>query len=119
MLDLISAFFVFVGSTFILLASIGIARMPDVFTRMQPATKAAILGAGSLLMAVAVHFNELAVTARVLLIIGFIVLTAPVAAHAIAKAAYSSGTELWEGTITDEMDQSRSDDGEAPARDAG
>jgi multicomponent Na+:H+ antiporter subunit G len=103
MTDAISAALIVIGGAFMLLAGVGILRMPDLFMRMQAATKAATLGAGCMLLAVAVHFGELTVVARALLVIAFVVLTAPVAAHMIARAAYSVGTPLWEGTIGDEL----------------
>jgi len=103
MSDIISAALIVIGGGFMLLAGVGILRMPDLFMRMQAATKAATLGAGCMLLAVAVHFGELTVVARALLVIAFVLLTAPVAAHMIARAAYSVGTPLWEGTITDEL----------------
>jgi multicomponent Na+:H+ antiporter subunit G len=101
--DVASAVLIVVGGAFMLLAGVGIVRMPDLFMRMQAATKAATLGAGCMLLAVAVHFGELAIGTRVLLVTAFIFLTAPVAAHVIARAAYSVGTPLWEGTIADEL----------------
>jgi multicomponent Na+:H+ antiporter subunit G len=101
--DVATAFLLVVGSAFMLLAGVGVVRMPDLFMRMQAATKAATLGGGCMLLAVAVHFNDLAVSARAFLVIAFVFLTAPVAAHMIARAAYSVGTPLWKGTIADEL----------------
>jgi multicomponent Na+:H+ antiporter subunit G len=77
--------------------------MPDLFMRMQAATKAATLGASCMLLAVAVHFGELGVFTRAMLVIAFVFATAPIAAHMIARAAYSVGTPLWEGTVADEL----------------
>lgn len=77
--------------------------MPDLFMRMQAATKAATLGVGCMLSAVAIHFNDVGITTRCLLVTAFVFLTAPVAAHVIARAAYSVGVPLWEGTICDEL----------------
>jgi multicomponent Na+:H+ antiporter subunit G len=103
MSDVVSAVLIVVGGAFMLLAGVGVVRMPDLFMRMQAATKAATLGAGCMLLAVAVHFGELTVVTRALLVTAFVFLTAPVAAHMIARAAYSVGTPLWEGTIADEL----------------
>jgi multicomponent Na+:H+ antiporter subunit G len=103
MSDILTSALIVIGGAFMLLAGVGILRMPDLFMRMQAATKAATLGAGCMLLAVAVHFGELTVVARALLVIAFVFLTAPVAAHMIARAAYSVGTPLWEGTIADEL----------------
>ena len=101
--EIATAFLLVVGGTFMLLAGVGVIRMPDVFMRAQAAAKAATLGAGCMLMAVAVHFGELTVTTRAVLITAFILLTAPVSAHMIARAAHAVGTPLWDGTIIDEL----------------
>lgn len=92
-----------VGTLFTLLAALGTLRMPDVFMRMQVATKAATLGVACVAMAAAVHFGDLATTARSVLIVLFLFLTAPVAAHTIGRAAYVAGARLWEGTVVDEL----------------
>jgi multicomponent Na+:H+ antiporter subunit G len=105
--DLVAAGLVLVGGAFMLLAGVGVLRMPDLFTRMQAATKGATLGAGCLLLAVAVHFRNLDVSARAVLVIVFVFLTAPVAAHLIARAAYAVGVPLWEGTLRDELKDAR------------
>lgn len=110
MSDIITAGLLLIGSAFMLLGGVGVLRMPDLFTRMQAATKAATLGVGCMLLAVAVHFGNLAVTTRCLLVSAFVFLTAPVAAHVIARAAYSVGVPLWEGTIIDELRDQREPD---------
>lgn len=118
--DLLAAALVLVGGAFVLLAGVGVVRMPDLFTRMQAATKGATLGAGCLLSAVAVHFRDLDVSARAVLVIAFVFLTAPVAAHLIARAAYAVGVPLWEGTIRDELKEARANErpgSAAPAAD--
>jgi multicomponent Na+:H+ antiporter subunit G len=92
-----------VGALLMLLAAVGLTRLPDVFTRMQAATKASVLGASCTLLAVAVHFRDLGIATRAGATILFLCLTAPVAAHLIGRAAYSAGVPLWEGTILDEL----------------
>ncbi len=101
--DILAAMLIVIGGGFMLLAGVGVVRMPDLFMRMQAATKAATLGAGCMLLALAFHFGELQIVTRALLVTAFVFLTAPVAAHMIARAAYSVGTPLWEGTIADEL----------------
>lgn len=92
------------GTFFGLVAAVGLLRMPDVLMRMHAATKAGTLGAGLLLLSVGLASGELAVALRALATIGFLFLTAPVAAHAIGRAAYRSGqVRLWEGTFVDEF----------------
>jgi multicomponent Na+:H+ antiporter subunit G len=92
-----------VGALVMVLGSIGVVRMPDLFTRMQTATKPSMLGSSLIALAVSIHFGELFVTLRALLIAAFFFITAPVAAHAIARAAYFSGVELWSRSVTDEL----------------
>jgi multicomponent Na+:H+ antiporter subunit G len=90
--------------------------MPDMFMRMQAATKAATLGVGCMLLAVAVHFGDLGVTTRAVLVTAFVFLTAPVAAHVIARAAYSVGVPLWTGTLCDELREERERTAETAAQ---
>lgn len=89
------------GAIFMLLAAIGLIRFPDLPTRMHATTKAGALGTSLIMVALAVYFSELAVTARVIAIIGFIMLTSPVAGHVIGRAGYFVGVPLWEGTVKD------------------
>ncbi len=103
MTDIITSLLLVFGGLFMFLAGVGVARMPDLFMRMQAATKAATLGSGCMLLAVAVHFADLGVATRALLVIAFIFLTAPVAAHVIGNAAYSVGVPLWQGSVVDEL----------------
>jgi multicomponent Na+:H+ antiporter subunit G len=91
------------GALFMLLAGVGILRMPDLYMRISATTKAATLGAGLTLLALAVYFNKLGIASRALATIVFIFLTAPVAGHMIARAAYFLGVPLWKGTIANEL----------------
>lgn len=91
------------GSLFILLAAVGILRMPDTYLRMAVTTKAATLGIGLILFAAAVHFGDFSTTTRVIAIIVFILLTAPVGAHLIGKASYITGNKLWEKSVMDDL----------------
>ncbi|MBA2746657.1 MAG: monovalent cation/H(+) antiporter subunit G [Flavisolibacter sp.] len=92
-----------IAALFILLAAIGLVRMPDFYLRVSVTTKAATLGIGMMLVGAAIYFAEVSVTSRVLAIIFFLLLTAPVAAHMIGRTSYFIGTELWKKTILDEL----------------
>lgn len=91
------------GALFIFLAAIGIVRMPDLYLRISVTTKAATLGIGLILIAAAVYFNDLSITTRVLAIILFILLTAPVGAHMIGRASYFTGVKLWKNSVQDDL----------------
>ena len=101
--EVVSLVSLLIGTFFMVLAGIGLLRMPDLFLRMSAATKASTLGAGFILLAGAIYFNELGATSRALATIIFIVLTAPVAAHRIGRAAYFDGVPLWSGTRQDDL----------------
>jgi multicomponent K+:H+ antiporter subunit G len=92
LIDLIVSVLVLTGAGFALLGSIGLARLPDVFTRLHGPTKATTLGVGSLVVASMVYFNARggALTLRELTITLFLFITAPVSAHMISKAALRS-----------------------------
>jgi multicomponent Na+:H+ antiporter subunit G len=93
----------FIGAVFILLAAIGLVRMPDFYLRVSVTTKAATLGIGLILVGAALYFREISVTSRVMAIIFFLLLTAPVAAHMIGRASYFIGTKLWKKSVIDEL----------------
>ena len=103
MISIIIAILATLGALFVLLAGIGILRMPDTYLRMAVTTKAATLGVGLLLGAAAIYFNDLSTTTRVLAIIVFILLTAPVGAHLIGRASYIVGNPLWEKSVMDDL----------------
>ena len=103
MTDTIIGMIATLGTLFVLLAGVGILRMPDTYLRMAVTTKAATLGVGLILIAAAVYFNDLSTTTRVLAVIIFILLTAPVGAHLIGRASYIKGNKLWEKTTMDDL----------------
>lgn len=91
------------GASFMILAAIGILRLPDLPTRMHASTKAGALGTMLIMGGVALHFADSAITARAVAFIVFVLLTAPIAAHVIGRAGYFTGIRLWEGTVKDEL----------------
>jgi multicomponent Na+:H+ antiporter subunit G len=85
------------------LAAIGLLKFPDLPIRMHATTKSGVFATCLIMIAVALYFRQTDITARVIAIITFILITAPVAAHAIGRAAYFAGVPLWPGTIKDEL----------------
>jgi multicomponent Na+:H+ antiporter subunit G len=108
MKETISAVLMLFGALLMLLGALGVLRLPDLYMRVSASTKASTLGVGFTLLSLAIHFNELGITSRALATIGFLIITAPVAAHLISRAAYLVGVPLWKGTIVDEL-QNRTD----------
>jgi len=103
MSDVIATVAVVLGAALGVLSAVGILRMLDVYIRLQVASKASSLGVALLMLGVAVHFGELGVTVRALMVVVFLFLTAPVAAHVIGRAAYLTGVPLAAGTDPDEL----------------
>ena len=71
------------GIALMVVAGIGLLRMPDLLTRMHASSKAGTLGAALVLLAVAVHFADAAITVRALVVCVFLLLTAPIASQPI------------------------------------
>lgn len=88
------AFLLLLGAFLTLVAALGLFRLPDLYTRMHAASKAGAAGSGLLLLAVALQSDEAAVWIKCLMAIAFLLLTAPVAAHMLAKAAAKEGQPL-------------------------
>ena len=104
MSEIVAAIFVAIGVLFNLFGCIGLVRFPDVYTRLQAATKCVTLGTCLTLGGVAVYgfaggFGAMGM--KSLLCIGFLVITAPTAAHALARGAYKYGVKLKEPTVVD------------------
>ncbi len=103
MREIVSLILIIIGTLFMIIAGVGIVRLPDLYLRMSATTKAATVGAGFTLIAVAVHFGEFGIVSRAIAIIIFLLATAPIAAHMIGRAAYFDGVPLWEGTAYNEL----------------
>lgn len=102
MLNNLIAMLLITGGAFAAIAGIGLLRFPDVLMRMHASTKAGTLGVGLSVISVAIYYADDLVTTKVVLIVLFILLTAPVAAHLIGRAAYRTGSPLWKPTLIDD-----------------
>ncbi len=96
--ELLVALLLLIGVLFMLIAAIGLVRMPDLFLRASASSKGATLGVAALMMAGALHFDDLSITSRAVAVIIFMMLTAPVAAHMIGRTAYHAGVPFWANT---------------------
>ncbi|MBA2667586.1 MAG: monovalent cation/H(+) antiporter subunit G [Trueperaceae bacterium] len=102
-IEIVAGVLILAGAFFVLVSALGLLRLPDLFMRMHAATKAGTLGAGLVLFAAALFFGELAVSIKAAVVFLFLLLTAPVAAHVLGRAAYYAGVTLWDRTMLDEL----------------
>ncbi|MCF6297780.1 MAG: monovalent cation/H(+) antiporter subunit G [Flavobacteriaceae bacterium] len=84
--DIIIALVILLGSIFMLIAAIGLIRFDDLYSRMHATTKATSFGLLLLIIGVSIFFNSGIVWLKAVMVIIFIYLTAPLAAHSIAKS---------------------------------
>jgi len=103
MIESLVSILLIAGGLFAAIAGAGLLRFPDVLMRMHASTKAGTLGVGLSVVGSAFYFTDDMVTTKAVLIVLFILLTAPVAAHLIGRAAYRTKTPLWEPTIIDDQ----------------
>jgi multicomponent Na+:H+ antiporter subunit G len=96
---------ILIGSLFTLASAVGVLRLPDLYSRMHAASKAGTVGSGLMLIALALHADDFAAVTRAIAGVIFFILTAPISAHLLAKAAYAVGYPMWEGSVADEMQQ--------------
>jgi len=88
-LELLLSALVLFGAALVLIGSIGLIKLPDFYTRLHAPTKATTLGMGSLLIASLIYTSYVTGSLHVqqLLITLFLFITAPIAAHMLAKTA--------------------------------
>lgn len=108
-LEIVGTISMMAGTLFVFVAGLGVLRLPDVPMRMHASTKAGTLGVALIALAMVCFFPTLSIFARASALVLFLLLTAPVAAHMIARAAYYGGTkiyvQLWEGTRVNHMEE--------------
>jgi len=93
-----------IGSLLILIASIGLLKMPDIYLRMSASTIAGTLGVATVLIAVIFYFRETTVILHVTGIIIFLVLTVPIGAHILGRASHNIGLKMWDKTVCDDLE---------------
>lgn len=103
MTDILIMIFSTLGALFALIASIGIFKMPDFYSRLSVTVKAATIGIGFILIAVSMYFVDFAVTTKSLAIILFLIMTSPIAGFLVGRVAYLTGSKMWKYTMFDDL----------------
>ncbi|UTW69968.1 monovalent cation/H(+) antiporter subunit G [Anaerobacillus sp. HL2] len=93
------------GSLLSLLSAFGLIRLPDFYTRSHAATKGTTLGVMTILFGTFIYFWHATgyMSAKLLLGIVFVFITAPVGGHLIGRAAYATKVPLWEKSVQDDL----------------
>ena len=112
MIEIVSAVLLVTGGLFSFLGALGVLRMPDIYCMTQPATKAATMGVSLVMFAVVLAIPTVESSAKGMLIIAFVFLTAPIGTHMLLRSAYRAGVPLAAQTVVDERAQDF--DGEPP-----
>ena len=99
--NVIGMVFIAIGLGFDLFGCLGLIRLPDVYNRLQAATKCVTFGTCSILFGTFLMLGFTSAGLKSLLCILFLILTAPVSAHAIARGAHKSGIKLWPKSVCD------------------
>jgi multicomponent Na+:H+ antiporter subunit G len=100
--------FVIIGVTFDLLGCLGLIRLPDIYNRLQAATKSVTLGTCAILFGVALEFGIISSGGiKALICILFVMFTSPTAAHALARGSHIRGFELWKGSVVDKLEKDK------------
>jgi len=105
--EIIALIFIVVGITFDMFGCIGLVRMPDIYNRLQASTKCVTLGTCGILFGVLIKFGFTAAGVKAFICIIFLLLTAPVSAHALARATHRSGVKLWGKSVCDKYEEDK------------
>jgi multicomponent Na+:H+ antiporter subunit G len=109
--ELFGYIFIGIGVAFDTLGCIGLLRLPDVYNRLQAATKCVTFGTCGILFGILLMKGFTALGIKALVGIPFLLLTSPVAAHALARGAHIFGVKLWDKSVIDRYHEDR---GEQP-----
>ena len=90
-IDILSWIFLVAGGLFCVIGTIGLIRMPDMFTRLHGASVVDTLGMGFLIVGMMLQAGFTLVAAKLIIIAALVLLTTPVATHALAQAALHAG----------------------------
>ncbi len=105
--ETIGMVFIIVGLGFDFFGCLGLIRLPDVYNRLQASTKCVTLGTCGILLGLFLFKGFTAAGIKAVLCILFIILTAPVSAHALARGAHKSGVKLWENSVCDKYEEDK------------
>jgi multicomponent Na+:H+ antiporter subunit G len=102
MSSLISNIIMGIGLLFSLLGCLGLIRLPDIYNRLQAATKCVTLGACCILLSLVIRYGFTESGIKGLLAVPVLFFTSTVSAHALIRGSHIFGIKLWEKSIIDD-----------------
>ncbi|NPV26234.1 MAG: monovalent cation/H(+) antiporter subunit G [Firmicutes bacterium] len=87
-----------IGCFLIVVASLGVVRFPDFYSRIHPAGKCDTLGQMFILLGLMVYNGFSLNSIKLLIIMVFMYVANPTATHFIVRAAYLAGVKPWKRT---------------------
>lgn len=112
MSELISNILIGIGLVFSLLGCLGLIRLPDIYNRLQAATKCVTLGTCCILLSLVIRYGFNDIGVKGLLAIPILFFTSTAGAHALLKGSHLSGFRLWEKSVVDHYAEDTLNDGE-------
>ena len=95
--EVLSWFFLVTGSIFVIIGGIGLLRLPDFYTRIHAASITDTVGTWLILVGLMLQAGLNLIMVKLLLVLAFLLLTSPLASHALAKAAFLRGVKPLQG----------------------
>lgn len=92
-----------IGVLFDLIGCLGLVRLPDLYNRLQAATKCVTMGTCMILIGTMLLINSWPAVVQSALCLAFILITSPTAADALAKGAHAAGIALWDHSVRDDL----------------
>ncbi len=105
--EIISGILLILGAFFMLIASIGMIKLPDLYMRMHAATKAPSLGIFLMVIGIVIYFFEIWASVGGLIVILFVFITAPLGSHMISRVGHLMGVKKDENTSIDELEEDK------------
>jgi len=109
--NIISNIFIGIGLMFSLLGCLGLIRLPDIYNRLQAATKCVTLGACCILISLVIRYGFSESGIKGLLAIPVLFFTSTVGAHALIRGTHIFGVKLWEKSVIDDYEADGYGDG--------
>ncbi|MCD5391070.1 monovalent cation/H(+) antiporter subunit G [candidate division NPL-UPA2 bacterium] len=107
MSEIVGMVIIAIGVVFDFFGCVGLVRFPDIYNRLQAATKCVTLGTCFILLGALITCGSAPTATKAALCAIFILLTSPTAAHALARGAHLSGVKLWEKSVVDKYEDDK------------